>query len=339
MATIPIPREHLPFYQPDARRQLPAVAGTAASRPVLAVIRREHAFGGNLISQFLVLGSASRDLIQQGSETLAGRIRFIELTPFLWQEIPGNDLVDLYTLWQRGGFPRSFLAEDDQASFEWRQDFIRSALERDMVALRPRTPPRRMARLWTMCAHIHGQTVNYAELAGALDVDAKTVRSYLELLEGGVMLRRLPPCSSNLKKRPVKSPKLYVRDSGVLHALAAVTSMNDLLGRPWIGASWEGFVIDNVLAAAGSAVQASVHRTAAGAEVDWVLQRGDTCIAVECKASSSPKPERGFWTAVENVGAVRSWIVAPIADAYPIRENVWVCSLGHLLQSEQAFLG
>lgn len=289
--------------------------------------------------QFLILGSASRDLIQQSSETLAGRVRFLELSPFLWQEIGGEDLTDLRRIWLRGGFPRSYLAQDDSASFEWRQDFIRSFLERDLLALKPGIPPRRMSRLWTMCAHGHGQTVNYAKLAGALDLDAKTARSYLELLEGGFMLRLLPPFFANLKKRLVKSPKLYVRDSGVLHALAAVTTMNDLLGRPWIGASWEGFVVDNILAASGPAIRASFFRTSGGAEVDLVLERGDVRIAVECKASSSPKPERGFWNAIEDIGAARSWIIAPIADAYPIRENVWACPLHHFLRTEQTFLG
>ena len=289
--------------------------------------------------QFLILGSASRDLIRQGSESLAGRIRFLELAPFLWQEVPGWDPSDLRRLWVRGGFPRSYLAEDDSASFEWRQDFVRSFLERDIVALKPGITPGRVGRLWTMCAHSHGQTVNYAKLANALDVDAKTVRSSLELLEGAFMLRLLPPCAANLRKRLVKSPKLYLRDSGILHALTAVTDMNGLLGRPWIGASWEGFVIDNILAATGPAVRASFYRTAKGAEIDLVLERGDVRIAVECKASSAPKPQRGFWTAVEDLGAVRSWIVGPVADAYPLRDGCWACSLDHFLESERDFLG
>ena len=285
--------------------------------------------------QFLILGSASRDLLEQTSETLAGRIRFLELTPFLSSELPGSELLKL---WLRGGFPRSYLADDDLASLEWRDDFIRSFLERDIVALQPRIPPSRMRRLWTMCAHSHGQTVNRAKLAGALDLDAKTIGSYLELLEGAFMLRLLRPLATNIKKRLVKSPKLYLRDSGTLHALTMVPSMNELLGRPWIGASWEGFVIDNILASASPMVEAGFYRTAKGAEMDLVLDRGETRVAVECKMSSSPKPRRGFWSSIEDIHPTRSWVIAPVTEAYPLRDDVWVAPLAHFLEAEAGFL-
>ena len=302
--------------------------------PVMRYVVDQQARNG----QFLILGSASRDLLRQSSETLAGRIRFLELAPFGCQEVPAVGLPALRKLWLRGGFPRSYLADDDAASFEWREDFTRSFLERDLLALKPRLSPARMGRLWTMCAHTHGQTVNYAKLANVLDVDAKTVRAYLEVLEGAFMLRLLAPHFANVKKRLVKSPKLYVRDAGIFHVLTAVTTMNGLLGRPWIGASWEGFAIDNILAVAGSALRSSFYRTAKGAEIDLVLERGDTRVAVECKSSSAPKAERGFRIAIEDIRADRAWIVAPVEGAYPLGENVWVSSLRHFLDAEADFL-
>ena len=302
--------------------------------PVLRYVIDERQRPG----QFLILGSASRDLLEQTSETLAGRIRFLELTPFLPGEVPGDKPHELRKLWLRGGFPRSYLAADDPASLEWRDDFIRSFLERDLALLKPRIPPARMGRLWTMCAHSHGQVLNRAKLAAALDIDAKTVRAHLELLEGAFMVRLLPPLYSNLKKRLVKSPKLYLRDSGILHALTAVTTMNDLLGRPWIGASWEGFIIDSIIASASPAVDASFYRTAKGAEMDLVLDRGDVRVAVECKASIAPKPERGFWSSIDDIRPNRTWIVAPVEDAYPLREDVWVAPLAHFLEAEAGLL-
>lgn len=267
--------------------------------------------------QFLILGSASRDLIRQSSETLAGRIRYLELTPFLAGEVAEKH--SLETCWLRGGFPESLQAPDDETSFEWRLDFIRDFLERDIPMLQPRIPPERVRRLWTMLAHTHGQLLNMASLSSALGVSGPTVRNYIDLLEGAFIVRRLPPYAANLKKRLVKSPKLYIRDSGVTHTLLNIGDRNSLLGHPVYGSSWEGFCLENILARCRRTMQASFFRTVRGAEIDLLLEQGETKVAVELKASSSAKPQRGFWTALKDLKIDRAWIIAPLNEGYPIR--------------------
>jgi predicted AAA+ superfamily ATPase len=282
--------------------------------------------------RFLILGSASRDLIRQSSETLAGRIRYLELTPFLVSEVAVKKGLDQH--WLRGGFPLSWLASDDKASFEWRLDFIRDFLERDIPMLQPRIPPERVRRLWTMLAHMHGQLLNMASLSSALGVSGPTVRSYIDLLEGAFMVRRLDPCAANLKKRLVKSPRIYLRDSGVLHTLLNINDRNTLLGHPVYGSSWEGFCIENVLARCQRTVQASFFRTVRGAEIDLVLEQGDKKIAVEFKASSAAKPQRGFWTALKDLNIDRAWIIAPLkGEGYPVH-GARVASLGEFLNKK-----
>ncbi|MBT3380560.1 MAG: ATP-binding protein [Lentisphaerae bacterium] len=282
--------------------------------------------------QFLVLGSASRDLIRQSSETLAGRIRYLELTPFLLSEVSAENMEDV---WMRGGYPRSYLAVSDEESSEWRLDFITSFLERDVPFLRPRMSPESVRALWSMVAHCHGQLLNRARLATALGVDNHTVKGYLDLLEGAFMLRRLPPFAANLKKRLVKTPKVYVRDSGALHALLGVETADDLFGHPVRGVSWEGFCIDNIMARMHRSVRASFYRTAKGAEIDLVLERGSRRLALEFKASAAPKLQRGFWTALEDLDATSAAIIAPVSEEYEIR-GVRVVSLGDFLASDQA---
>jgi predicted AAA+ superfamily ATPase len=281
--------------------------------------------------QFLVLGSASPDLLRQSSESLAGRIGFVELEPFLLPELAvrRQDEV-LAELWLRGGFPRSWLAEDPESSFEWRADFIRTFLERDLSRIAPRVDPDRLARFWLMCAHEHGQLLNASRLGSALGVTGHTVRAYLELLSGTFMVRLLEPLLPNLEKRLVKAPRLYLRDSGVLHALLEIRSHDDLLGHPVRGASWEGVVIEHVTACF-PAWRPSFYRTQAGAELDLVLERGRRRIAVEAKASRAPEPSRGFWSAVEDLGITEAYVVAPVSDAYPLASGVAVIPLGELL--------
>lgn len=266
--------------------------------------------------RFLVLGSASRDLIRQSSETLAGRIRYLELTPFLSGEVAKEEGLGRY--WLRGGFPLSWLASDDEASFEWRLDFIRDFLERDIPMLQPRIPPERVRRLWTMLAHLHGQLLNMASLSSALGVSGPTIRNYIDLLEGAFMVRRLPPYAANLKKRLVKSPKMYLRDSGILHTLLNINDRNTLLGHPVYGVSWEGFCLENILARCRRTVQASFFRTVRGAEIDLILEQGDKKVAVEFKVSAAAKPQRGFWTVLKDLEIRRSWIIAPIKESYPL---------------------
>ena len=266
--------------------------------------------------RFLILGSASRDLIRQSSETLAGRIRYLELTPFHSGEVSKKEGLGRH--WLRGGFPLSWLASDDEASFEWRLDFIRDFLERDIPMLQPRIPPVRVRRLWTMLAHLHGQLLNMASLSNALGVSGPTIRNYIDLLEGAFMVRRLPPYAANLKKRLVKSPKMYLRDSGILHTLLNINDRNTLLGHPVYGGSWEGFCLENILARCRRTVQASFFRTVRGAEIDLVLEQGDKKVAVEFKVSAAATPQRGFWTALKDLEIKRSWIIAPVEESYPL---------------------
>lgn len=280
--------------------------------------------------RFLLLGSASRDLIRQSSESLAGRLRYLELTPFLLSEPHGLTEEEF---WLRGGFPRSTLAQSTAASFEWRLDFVRSFLERDIPALAPRVSPPDIRRLWQMLAHVNGQLLNMATLANSLDVSGHTVRHHIDLLEGAFMARRLPPFHTNTGKRLVKSPKLYLRDTGVLHALLDIQTWEGLLGHPAFGASWEALCIETILARCKRNVRASFYRTARGAEIDLVLERGQERVAIECKASSSPRPRPGFWTALEDIKSTQNWIIARVDEPFPVR-NATVTSLQGFLLDE-----
>ncbi len=274
--------------------------------------------------QFIILGSASPDLIKQSSESLAGRISYLELTPFLIQELIQNDgIEELRKIWLRGGFPRSYLAADETDSFEWRIDFIRAFLERDIPNLGFKIATKNMERLWKMCAHIHGQVLNRSKLGESLGVSHHTVQSYLDILSETFILRVLPPFEANLKKRLIKSPKIFVRDSGLLHALLLIEGQNDLFGHPVYGASWEGFAMENILSSISN-WQASFFRTASGAEVDLILEKGTRRVAVEFKVSTSPLVSRSFWTALEDIKPEEAWIIAPIEESYPIKGSVQV---------------
>ncbi len=276
--------------------------------------------------QFLILGSAGRDLINQSSESLAGRITYLDLTPFLLDEIEPSGLGDLRRIWLRGGFPRSYLASDEDVSFQWRQDFIRTFLERDIGMLGFRIPPARLGRLWKMSAHIHGSLLNSSKLADSLGVSSHTIRSYLDLLEHTFMVRVLMPDAPNLKKRLVKSPKIYIRDSGILHALLDIRTHDDLLSHPVLGASFEGFALENILAAARS-FEPSFYRTGAGAEIDLVLRRGRRVLAFELKSSTVPRVNKGFWSALEDISPDDAYVVAPVKETYPIKHGVKVTPL------------
>jgi predicted AAA+ superfamily ATPase len=273
--------------------------------------------------QFLILGSASRDLIRQSSESLAGRIVFVELTPLLMTEITSVNLSDY---WLKGGFPRSFLAKDDAFSFRWRQNFISTFLERDLVSLGFNIPPQTMHRLWTMCANHQGQILNLSQFGGSLGLSHTTVRKYLDLLKETFMLRILLPVESNLNKRLIKSPKLYLRDNGILHGLLNIRTKSELMGHPVMGSSWEGVVIEHLIQRFGEQ-DAGFYRTAGGAEVDLLVKNGTRKIAIECKSSSAPRLERGFYQAIEDLKIEEAWIIAPVESVYPLKENVWVMPL------------
>lgn len=277
----------------------------------------------NRNGQFLILGSASRDLIRQSSESLAGRIVFVELNPFQLSEIKYSDL---WNYWLNGGFPRSYLANDLELSYQWRSSFISTFLERDLRQLGFNFPPETMRRLWTMCANLHGQLVNFSQIGSSLGVSHTTVRTYIDLLKETFMIRLLQPFETNLNKRLIRSPKIYLRDTGILHTLLSIKNKEELLGHPILGASWEGMVIENLLNALPDK-PAGFYRTAGGAEIDLIIQVGKRKIAIECKASAVPQPGKGFYQGMEDLGIEEGWIIAPVDMKYPLKKNVYVIPL------------
>jgi predicted AAA+ superfamily ATPase len=274
-------------------------------------------------TQFLILGSASRDLIKQSSESLAGRISYIDITPFTQSEV---FFVTPDTHWLRGGYPRSLLAEKNKTSIQWREDYIRTFLERDIPQLGFRIPANTLGRFWRMLSHSHGQVLNSSKLAGSMGVSSHTTRKYIDILEQTFIVRVLPPYKINTKKRLIKSPKVYIRDSGILHSLLWIETMEDLFANPIYGSSFEGFIIENILTRL-SRWQASYYRTSNGAEVDLILTKGNKTIAVEIKSSTSPKVSKRFWSSIETIAPDQTYIIAPVEGTYPIAENVQVMPL------------
>lgn len=285
--------------------------------------------------QFLILGSASRDLMQQSSETLAGRLAYVELTPFQMNELidyPSSYDNVLNQLWLRGGFPRSFLAKSDAASNRWRDQFTRAFLERDIPQLGFNIPAMTIQRLWQMCAHSHGQILNASKIGASLGFSHTSIRNYIELLVHTFMVRLLQPVAINTKKRLVKSPKIYIRDSGILHHLLNIENYDHLLGHPVFGSSWEGFAIESILALK-SDWKSGFYRTAAGAELDLVLEYGREKIGFEFKASVNPQLTRGFWNAIEDLNLDHVWVVALVNESYPLNKKVTVVSLSEIIKS------
>ena len=270
--------------------------------------------------RFLLLGSASIELLRQSGETLAGRIAYVELGPLDILEV-GE--AESEKLWIGGGFPDSFLAGSDEASAVWRENFIRTYLERDIPQLGPRIPAETLRRFWTMLAHAQGGLHNAAQFARGLAVDGKTVARYLDLMVDLLLVRRLPPYHANIRKRLVKSPKVYVRDSGIVHALLALDDREAVLGHPVAGGSWEGFVVENLLSVAPERTAASFYRTAAGAEVDLVLELpGIGRWAIEIKRGLAPRLDRGFHQAREDLKLERAFVVQSGKERYPIAKGV-----------------
>lgn len=287
---------------------------------------------GHRYGQFLLLGSASIDLLKQSSESLAGRIALIELFPLDALEI-GPTLTNIQALWLRGGFPESYLAPDDIDSLQWRLNFIRTYLERDIPLLGPRIPAETLRRLWTMLAHSQGGTLNASNLAGGLGVSGQTIGRYIDLLVDLLLVCRLQPWSGNVGKRLVKSPKVYVRDSGLVHALLGIEDFNSLLGHPVVGGSWEGFVIENLLSRCPETVKPSFYRTSGGAEIDLILEIGTTeRWAVEVKHSTAPKVSKGFYSACEDIHPSRKILIHSGEDSYPLKEGIEAMSLTTLMK-------
>ena len=275
-------------------------------------------------NRFLLLGSASIELLKQSGESLAGRVAYIELEPFNIKEVGESES---QKLWVRGGFPDSFLATDDDESAIWRDNFLRTYLERDIPQLGPRIPAETLRRFWTMLAHLQGNTLNAASLARGLGVDGTTVVRYLDLLVDLLLVRRLVPLHANVGKRLVKSPKLYIRDSGVTHSMLGLRNRDAILGHPVVGGSWEGFVIENLIGLAPDNTTPYFYRTATGVEVDLVLDlpNGERW-AIEIKRSTSPKLERGFYEAKVDLDPTRSFIVYPGSETYPKGDQTRVIS-------------
>lgn len=288
--------------------------------PVLRGLIDRARRAGRRSGQYLLLGSASLDLLKQSGETLAGRIAYLELGPFDVLEtrhLPPDDL------WLRGGFPESLLARGAAASLRWRQNFIRSYLERDIPQFGPRIAAETLRRFWTMLAHHQGGLLNTAQFARNLGVDAKTAGSYLDLLVDLLLVRRLPPWHGNIGKRLVKSPKVYVRDSGLVHALLGIPDKDTLLAHPVVGQSWECFVVENLIAVAPEGVDAYFYRTGGGAEIDLLLVWPDgRKWAIEIKRSLSPKVERGFHAACADLMPERKFVVYPGAERYPLAADI-----------------
>ena len=283
---------------------------------------------GRKTGQFLILGSASIDLLKQSSESLAGRIAFTELAPFHVGEIASSSMDQL---WLRGGFPVSFLAKSNSLSLRWRRDFIRTYLERDIPILGPRIAAETLRRFWTMLAHAQSGLFNASDLARSLAIDGKTVGKYLDLMVDLLLVRRLRPYRANVGKRLVKAPKVYIRDSGLLHALLGIADKETLLGHPVVGASWEGFVLENALNQAPEEWEVYFYRTAAGAEIDLLLQPPDqTLWAIEIKYSGAPKLSKGYHIACEDLKPVRRYVIYPGSERFPIDSNTEAISIQEL---------
>ena len=299
--------------------------------PVLRGLIDKNREQGRRAGQFLLLGSASMDLMRQSSESLAGRIAYIEMSGLNLAEVDYSP-PDRRTLWLRGGFPDSYLAADDDLAMDWLENLVRTYLERDVPQMGFRVPAARLRRLWTMLGHLQGEAVNHAKLAANLEVDAKTVSHYIDILTDLLLVRRLEPWHANVKKRLVKSPRYYVRDSGILHRLLGINNHDELLSNPVLGKSWEGFVIENVLSVLPARSEVRFYRTAAGAEVDLVVKMPSSEIwAVEIKHGLAPKLGKHFSQTCDDVGATRKVVIYGGDDEFPVGNSVQVMSLPRLM--------
>ena len=307
----------------DEVQRLPEVFTTL--RGIIDKERRK----GNKAGQFLFLGSASIELLRQSSESLAGRIAYLELFGINQLEFSSN----INKLWLRGGFPESLLAKSELVSLEWRRDFIKTYLERDIPQLGPRIPAETLERFWTMLAHHQGSVLNAANLARNLDVSGVTIGRYLDLMVDLLLVRRLKPYTFNIGKRLVRSPKIYVRDSGITHALLNIADYNQLLGHPVVGGSWEGFVIENILSVTPYGVQPFYYGTPAGAEIDLILEFSpDKKWAIEIKRNATPTVKKGFHIACEDIKPTKRYVVYAGTDQFSLGNGIIAISLSNLME-------
>jgi len=290
---------------------------------------------GEKAGQFLLLGSASRDLIQHSSETLAGRVRFLELGPLSVLEMSQTDPLgfNFEKLWFRGGFPESYLADTDDESWEWRSDFISSYVERDIPLMGPQVSAVTMRRLWSMLAHHHAQQVNLSQLGKSLGVNYKTVKNYIDTLTDFYMVRQIQPWAGTTKKRLVKAPKIYLRDTGLMHRLLNIADFENLLGHPSIGSSWEGFIVENIINHLSDKWRYSYYRTSAQAEVDLVLEGPRQEVwAIEIKRSIAPHVRKGFHFASQDVHATKRFVIYPGSERFPLAREIEALSIVQFLQ-------
>ncbi|MFH0997292.1 MAG: ATP-binding protein [Pseudomonadota bacterium] len=292
--------------------------------PVIRALVDQNRVGG----RFLILGSASPDLLRHSSESLAGRIIYHELTPFNMFE---TDSESLERLWLCGGYPDSYLADNEKESFVWRESYIKTYLEMDIPQLGIRIPSVQLRRFWTMLAHSHGQLWNGNKIAGSLGVSTPTVRHYLDILEDTFVVRQLQPYHANVKKRLIKSPKVYIRDSGLLHTLLRIGNLDDLQGHPALGSTWEGFVIEQIISLLPNHREVYFYRTNAGAEIDLVFfDKKNKLVSIEIKYSMSPAVSRGFWNAYEDLTCKKGFIIYPGNEIYPVGKNVFAMPVREL---------
>ena len=340
---------YLDMERPADRRRLDdADAYLRAQAPKLVVIDEIHRVPelfsilrgviddrraqGQRYGHFLLLGSASLDLMQQSSESLAGRVTYLDMNPVDGLEAAAAG-IEPDALWCRGGFPDSLLARDDRSSYEWRLDFIRSYLERDVPMFAPRMPSQTLGRLWTMLAHLQGGLLNASQLAASLGVASPTVGRYIDLLADLQLVRRLQPWSANVGKRLVKTPKVYVRDSGIVHALLGLGELDAVLGHPVAGGSYEGFVLETLIGALPPKVSPHFYRTSDGSEIDLLLIQGERPImAIEVKRSTAPAISRGFGLACDDLNVEQRWAVYPGTERFAVRRGAQAVGLVELAQ-------
>lgn len=300
--------------------------------PILRSVIDERRRRGHRTRQFLLLGSSSPDLTRSASESLAGRTIYLELGPFQYLEVADSGDVNLQRHWVQGGYPESYFAPED-VSFNWRQTFIRTYLERDIQSLGLRTPIETLRRFWTMLAYQQGGLFNSSQIAASLGISSVSISRYLDLLEDLFLVRILPPWFGNIGKRLTKTPKVYVRDSGIVHALLGLRSWEDVMSHPVAGASWEGFVIDNLLGLLGTEAEASFYRTSNGAEIDLLVDfKTGGKVAIEVKRSASPAISKGFHLGADDVGASERYVVYAGEETYRMSNDVWAIGLPELMR-------
>ena len=321
--------ENAEFYLRSVEDKL-VIIDEIQRKPELFPLMRALVDENRRTGRFIILGSSSPDLIKNASESLAGRINYFELAPFLYDEI--KSVAPMFTThWLRGGYPLSFLAENDEISFNWRLEFIRTFLERDVPNLGLRIPAIQLRRFWTMLAHSHASLWNASSLSSALGVTAPTAKNYLDILVDTFIVRQLTPFFPNVKKRIVKSPKFYLRDSGLLHCLLNIKSEDDLLANPIAGHSWEGYVVEQIVNRIPKSWTANFYRTSAGAEIDLVISESDKPIfCCEIKFSMTPALNKSFWNAFKDLKCKKAFIIYPGKDIYPIDDNVTVVPVSEL---------